>query len=191
MGGKIHLESHDTTCAFVKCLLTSPERFPSVDSAMNPNRAVKHFVFAFLLALIGYAVVYSLIEHSRNRKGPWTVSFQCPASGAPTLVINEPALSITNVRVVLAGENPGRTNPACTLVFDQPRPVPFPVPFGQCVFMDTTFLPGTLTFHLFEHEIEFLPRVLVIDHQEHAWVSGTTLTLVKGHPSPGHEPEGG
>jgi len=43
--------------------------------------------------------------------------------------------------------------------------------------MDTTFLPGTVAFQLFGHEIELLPRVLIIDHEEHPWHSKhATLT---------------
>src|SRR5258707_5489293 len=60
-----------------------------------------------------------------------------------------------------------------TLIFRQPRQVPYGVPFGKCIFMDMTFLPGTLTFQCFGHEIELLPRVLMIDHEEHQWSSGT------------------
>jgi hypothetical protein len=46
------------------------------------------------------------------------------------------------------------------------------VPFGKCVFLDTTFLPGTVVLDLFGHEVQLLPRVLTIDHVEHAWHSG-------------------
>jgi len=45
--------------------------------------------------------------------------------------------------------------------------------FGRCVFMDNTFLPGTLTFQLFGHEIELLPRVMMIDHEERSWRSAS------------------
>ena len=46
--------------------------------------------------------------------------------------------------------------------------------------MDTTFLPGTLTFQFFGHEIELLPRVLVLDRQEHPWRSGEVVTVIPG-----------
>jgi hypothetical protein len=45
--------------------------------------------------------------------------------------------------------------------------------------MDPTFLPGTLTFRLFGHEIELLPRVLMLDHQEHLWRSDEVIRLGK------------
>ncbi len=43
--------------------------------------------------------------------------------------------------------------------------------------MDTTFLPGTVTFELFGHEIELLPRALIIDRQEHAWQPNAAINL--------------
>jgi hypothetical protein len=43
--------------------------------------------------------------------------------------------------------------------------------------MDTTFQPGTVTFQLFGHEIELLPRTLVLDRQEHGWQSGEIIAL--------------
>ncbi|HZR17131.1 MAG TPA: hypothetical protein VFE51_07375, partial [Verrucomicrobiae bacterium] len=52
-------------------------------------------------------------------------------------------------------------------------------PFGKCVFMDTTFLPGTIALEVFNHEVELRPRDLVIDRQEHPWLSESTITL---HP---------
>jgi hypothetical protein len=69
-------------------------------------------------------------------------------------------------------------------VFREPKLVPYEVPFGQCVFMDTTFLPGTLTLQLFGHEIELLPRVLVVDRQEHPWRPATAITLLRRQSAP-------
>jgi hypothetical protein len=94
------------------------------------------------------------------------------------ILIDQPRLAITNARVSFAGEALPATNRPVTLVFDQPRPVPYAVPFGNCVFMDTTFLPGTVTLQLFGHEIELLHRVLVLDREEHPWQSGASITLL-------------
>jgi hypothetical protein len=71
------------------------------------------------------------------------------------------------------------SNALGTMIFSQPQPVPFPVPFGKCIFMDTTFLPGSITFQLYGHLVELLPRVLVIDHQERPWISDSVNAL---HP---------
>jgi len=136
---------------------------------MKLEGTAKHFLLAFLLALIGYVVCYQIIEHRRSRLGPWRVTFTTSNGELPTIVINQHKLGITNVQISFARETPAATNNTVTLTFEQPRPVPYEVPFGKCVFMDTTFLPGTVTLQLFGHEVELLPRVLVIDRQEHPW----------------------
>jgi hypothetical protein len=121
------------------------------------------------------------------------VTFTQNSAGAPTLIIAQPRLSITNVRIIFPSETLPVTNtagafafddagtnhqsPRATLLFAQPRPVPYEVPFGKCVFMDTTFLPGTITFDLFGHEIELLPRALIIDREEHRWRPEATIPL--------------
>jgi hypothetical protein len=151
---------------------------------MKPEGAAKHFVLAFLLALATYIVFYKFIEYRRTRNGPWQVTFTTYGQGTPAVVINQPSLAITNLQISFAVTALRETNRSVTLVFGQPKPVPYEVPYGKCVFMDTTFLPGTVTFQLFGHEIELLPRVLVIDHQEHAWRSGTKLTLPRAQPAP-------
>lgn len=144
---------------------------------MKPDNPLKHFVLAFLLALLCYAVSYRAIEHRRVRKGPWQVTFTNLVAGVPEIVVNQPALAITNARLIFPGQAFPSSAVLGTLAFSQPRPVPYDVPFGKCIFMDTTFLPGTLTLNLFGHEIELLPRVLMIDHEEHPWRSEAAITL--------------
>jgi hypothetical protein len=165
---------------------------------MKREGLAKHFILAFLLALVGYIFFYQTIEYRRTRKGPWQVTFTHSSAGAPTVIIAQPRLAITNVQISFPGEILSVTNipgplafhheqlnspvtnypsPTVTLFLAQPRPVPYEVPFGKCVFMDTTFLPGTVTFQLFGHEIELLPRVLVIDRQEHPWMPDTAIAL--------------
>ena len=135
---------------------------------------LKHLVFAFVIALVLYVSFYRAIEHRRTRNGPWQVAFT-NALGAPALVINEPKLAISNVTIRFPGRPPSSSN--SFIVFDPPQPVPFDVPFGQCIFMDTTFQPGTVVFTIFGHEIQLLPRVLTIDKVEQPWQSGTTIDL--------------
>jgi hypothetical protein len=155
-----------------------------IELDMRPEGPARHFILAFLLALAGYIVFYQGIEHRRTRNGPWRVTFTSGSNNVPTIVIDQPRLAITNVQISFTGETVLATNGPATLVFGQPRPVPYAVPFGQCVFMDTTFLPGTVTLRLFGHEIELLPRVLVVDRQEHPWRPGTSVTLVRGQTAP-------
>jgi hypothetical protein len=152
---------------------------------MRPEGPAKHFILALLLALAGYIVFYQSIEHRRTRNGPWRVTFTTGSNDVPTIVIDQPRLAITNVQILFAGQSLSPTNAPLNLVFDQPRPVPYEVPFGKCVFMDTTFLPGTLTFQLFGHEIELLPRALIVDRQDHPWQLHATITLPRAQPAPG------
>ena len=154
-----------------------PDRYPQMRSTKHlSENPLRHFVIPFLIALGIYLISYKSIEHRRNWKGPWQVTFTNSISGVPQVVINQPFISVTNVRLTLIGAAMPSA-PATTLLFDQPREVPYDVPFGKCIFMDTTFLPGTVTFRLFGHEIELLPRVLIIDHEEHGWVSGSEISL--------------
>ncbi len=148
---------------------------------------MKHFILAFVLAVICYAFFYTKIENRRTRKGPWEVAFTNSMEGWPQLVIDEPKLAITNVEINFPEQSIVSTQTLGTLVFSQPQPVPYDVPFGKCVFMDTTFLPGTVTFQIFGHEIELLPRVLIIDHQERPWLANSSITL---HPLQGHQGTG-
>jgi len=142
---------------------------------MKSDNPIKHFAFAFTIALLIYFVAYSGIEHRRTRKGPWQVTFTKSSVNDPRIIINQPKLGLKNVEIIFVGGTSSITN--TTLQFSQPRTVPYEAPFGRCVFMDTTFLPGTLTFQFFGHEIELLPRVMIVDHKEHPWRSDSTLTL--------------
>lgn len=146
---------------------------------MKSDGPLKHFILAFLLAVICYAFFYHGIEHRRTRKGPWVVTFTNDLSGSPALVINQHKLAITNAQIAFSDRKLPAPFSSATLVFSEPRQVPYDLPFGKCVFMDTTFLPGTVTLDLFNHEIELRPRDLVIDRQEHPWLSESTITL---HP---------
>jgi hypothetical protein len=145
---------------------------------MRLAELLKVVAIAFLLALAVYFVAFSGIEHLRTRKGPWEVTFTHDTAGAPAIVINEPKLNISNVTIDFPHEETSATN--STLDFARPKQVPFEVPFGQCIFMDTTFQPGTVVFNFFGHEIQLIPRVLTIDKKEYPWQSGITLTVTNG-----------
>ncbi len=135
---------------------------------------VKHLILGFAFALVLYLVGYHLIEHYRNVKGPWRVSFRTDGQGQPSISISHQQLNISNVTFVFQGERVAQTNTDATVVFDAPKTH---VPFGKVIFFDTTFLPGTVTFDLFGHEIELLPRTLVVNLNEVAWKSGAIIEL--------------
>src|SRR6185436_7905776 len=74
--------------------------------AMKSDNPLKHFAIAFLIAILIYFVSYHSIEHRRNRKGPWQVTFTNSAAGESKIVINQPFLRLTNVEIVFGGESP-------------------------------------------------------------------------------------
>jgi hypothetical protein len=143
---------------------------------MKSDNLLRHIWIPFGIAVLVYVIFYTGIEHRRTRNGPWRVTFTNDVAGAPELVINEPKLAITNLQITFPGET-STNSQAALLVFDQPREVPYDIPFGKCVFMDTTFLPGTIVFDLFGHEIQLIPRVLTIDKKEMPWRSNSTIEV--------------
>jgi hypothetical protein len=144
---------------------------------MKREGVAKHFLLPLVFALAGYAFFYHFIESRRTRNGPWQLTFATNAGGAPEMIVNQQKLGVANKRINFTGQGSGSSSLPVTLEFSQPRPVPYDVPFGKCVFVDSTFLPGTLTLEMFGHEVELLPRVLIIDHQEHAWRTNEIITL--------------
>jgi len=143
---------------------------------MKPDKLGKSIAIVFVVTLISYLAVYNGIERRRVRNGPWQVTFTNDPAGTPALLIDQSRLGITNVQITFPGA-PKPVLASTNLSFAEPRPVPYDLPYGKCIFMDTTFLPGTLVLELFGHEVQLLPRVLMIDRKEVAWRSGETIAL--------------
>ena len=138
----------------------------------------KQAVAVFIVALAFYIIAFHAIEDRRTRNGPWLIAFTNNAAGAPAILVNQPRLAITNVLIAFSeATNTPNKNAEKSLALAQPREVPFELPFGKCVFMDATSLPGTLVFDVFGHEIQLLPRVLTIDNVEQPWRSEWQITL--------------
>jgi hypothetical protein len=91
-------------------------------------------------------------------------------------------VGVTNLQITF----PGETNriEKISMTFSEPRVVPYDIPFGKCVFMDTTFLPGTIVFDLFGHEIQLIPRVLTIDKTEIPWQSEKSIAVSGTNSAP-------
>jgi hypothetical protein len=134
----------------------------------------KRLAIVFAVVLGVYILGFTWVEHQRERRGPWEVTFLGTTSGLPAVRIDQPALGIHDVRINL--ETSTRIGPMeQTVQFLPGQTVPFEVPFGECLFMDPLFLPGTVTLDLFEHRVELLPRALIINGQEHSWTAGQRL----------------
>jgi hypothetical protein len=138
----------------------------------------KHLAIAGIGALVLYFATYAFIQHRREVKGPWQVDFKTVDGGVPAIVINQPGLDITNVTILFSDQQAGSADLPQMLRFDKViQAPPYEVPFGEVIYFDTTFLPGVVTFNLFSHEIELLPRVLFINRKEHPWQPHLTIPL--------------
>ena len=148
----------------------------------------------FLLTLVLYFAGFYGMEHFRGRKGPWVVAFDAKAT-EPTMTIRQPALGIDGFKIVFAtpeanGLTSGEVRFNNPKLNAQPmdktpessqelKQKPFPVPFGECIYQDLMFLPGVVTMNILGHEIELMPRTLVIDKKEVPWDSaGSQITVL-------------
>lgn len=134
-----------------------------------------HALIAFLLALVAYLFCYTLDRHLRLHRGPWLVQFiQDETNHAPAMIIDQNRLGVHGLKLVFLEERPSPTFRPGRVAFDSPLKVPA---FGRLKFHDLTFLPGTVTFDVFGHEVELLPRVLFIDKKEIPWGSASTIQI--------------
>ena len=135
---------------------------------------LRSIVVTFVLALAFYIIAYSWLSKRQTGKGPWQVTFTNDVAGTPEIIVNQLALGISNVIVRLSDEKLAPTNSVGTVSFVRPN---LAVPFGTLLFDDLMFLPGTVTLDLFGHEVELLPRVLVLNRKEVPWQSSAVHSL--------------
>jgi hypothetical protein len=134
----------------------------------------KVFVVAAVSALVIYVVSFSWIQHRREMKGPWELQFNTDNRGVPSLIISQPVLNISNVTISFPEQHIEVTNLSEKIILDRPI---LKAPFGEVVFQDATFLPGTITYNFFGHGVELMPRVLIVDDLEISWVSATNIVI--------------
>jgi hypothetical protein len=143
---------------------------------------LKHALVVFAITLVAYVALYQVDRWLRLRHGPWQVTFTTTAEGAPAIDITAERIGINAVRVLFPGESGPAGLAAQTLVFDSPLQTN--LPFGRTLFLDTTYLPGAVTMDLFGHEIELLPRTLVVNRKEVPWQSGQAISLQPAEKMP-------
>src|SRR5439155_15194176 len=141
-------------------------------AAMNPGITPKSIALLFPVVVVLYLAVFYGIEHVRHRKGPWEVDFQTNADGAPRILVSQASIGLEQMAILFHTET--ASNATGHVSFDQVRR---PVPFGRVLYEDLTFLPGVVTFDLFGHEIELLPRVLFVNKKEIKWKSESVVEL--------------
>jgi hypothetical protein len=126
---------------------------------------LRHASIAFGIAVVFYIVFFTWMQHRREGRGPWEVTFVTDANGAPSIAIQQPKLNVSH-RIFFDGTNSPQKDLSQTVEFVQGTTQ---IPFGEMLFQDPTFLPGTVTMKLFGHVVELLPRVLIVDQKEHPW----------------------
>jgi len=163
--------------------LTKINVLPSMEIG-NSNIPWRGLLKLFVLTLVLYICGFYGLEHIRDRKGPWIVTFDASAS-KPTMTIDQMALGINGFKIIFENVN---TNGLASgkVRFDDPilnaQPMDktpessqelkqraFSVPFGECIYQDLMFLPGVVTMNILGHEIELMPRTLVIDKKQIPW----------------------
>lgn len=132
----------------------------------------RNLALLFALVVLSYAGFYSCDHRMRTHKGPWQVRFVA-TNDTPRIVIAQATLGISNVTISFPGETVTNLQDGL-VVFDRPEK---PVPFGKVKFEDLTYLPGSVAFDFFGHEVELLPRTLYINKAEHAWISASNISL--------------
>lgn len=146
---------------------------------MANERITRHLLIAFALAVVAYVGVFSCDQRLRERKGPWQVEFLAAPEGHPMIRVSQHWLGITNVQIEFLEEQ--ATNAPTALTFDRPLQTP---PFGTIKFEDLTYLPGSVAFDFFGHEVELLPRTLYLNKKERGWQSGATYQLAPSEKLP-------
>ena len=124
----------------------------------------KQALLLFTAVLLAYCALFYGTEWSRHRKGPWQVEFSASPEGRPLLLITQAYHGIFTVVEFPDEKVRFRSD---TVVFDRPRKQK--LPYGKLLYEDLTFLPGVVTLDLFGHEVELLPRVLIVDKKEILW----------------------
>src|ERR1041385_8441213 len=100
---------------------------------------LKAVAVTFVIALLFYLAAYSWLHKRQTGKGPWQVNFTTNSTGVLQLIIAQPALGISNVTIIFAGEQLASTNGIGTVAFARPRET---TPFGRVAYDDLMFQPG-------------------------------------------------
>jgi hypothetical protein len=144
---------------------------------MKQDRLTRHLLVALVLSLAIYAAGYWFIESRRVAESPWMVSFQAGTNGCAEIIVRQESLGLGPVTICIETTNLPPETRREEWVFRTPRPVPFPVPLGQCVFQDATFLPGTVALEIAGVPIQMLPRALTVGTKEYSWSSNLCVLV--------------
>ncbi len=117
---------------------------------MRSDGLLKHLAICAALSVVFYAGAFAWIQHRRSFRGPWEAEFRADATGAPSVHISQTRLGISET-LVFYGQTIRPGSFFNTIAFTES---PSRLPFGELIFQDPTFLPGTVTLQVFGHEVE-------------------------------------
>jgi hypothetical protein len=140
---------------------------------MRSDGLLKHLAICAVMAVVFYFPVFGWIQHRRTFKGPWEAVFRADAAGTPAIVISQTNLHVSET-LVFPGQTVHPPDLSNAIVFG---PTPPDLPFGELLFQDPTFLPGTVTLRLFGHQVEIFPRALTVDAKEYPWKPGAVIEV--------------
>jgi len=153
----------------------------------------RSIALCFVIVLGVYLAIFYGIEYSNQRQGPWEVRFISDGLGNPSIVIQQPRLNVSAVKIMFGGDKAAQTNLSQKVLFDHPvTSLPVQMPFGEVIYEDLRALPGVVTFNFFGHEVELLPRVLIVNKKEIRWRSQAVIELSPTNklPQPPRPPKG-
>lgn len=145
---------------------------PCVKNSARPTAL--SITITFVAALVFYFIAYRWLTAKQTAQGPWQVLFTNDTAGVPELIIQQTNRGLSNVHVRFAAETLAATQQAAFVEFAKPQT---PVPFGAVIYDDLMFLPGTVTLDCFGHEIELLPRTLVLNRKAVGWTNNSVHVL--------------
>jgi hypothetical protein len=128
---------------------------------------------SFALAVVIYVAGFWGIERRRVVKGPWVVEFVSDAAARPSLRISQRKLGISE-ELDFPNAQVERPNISERVFFDGTRTN---LPFGEMLLQDALYLPGTVTMRVCGHQVEVLPRTLIVDNQERPWRAGEVVVI--------------
>ena len=145
---------------------------------MKAGITPKSIALCFVIVLGLYLGIFYGLEYWNHRNGPWEVDFMSDGVGNPSIAIYQPKLNISSVEIIFAGERIGATNLSQRVLFDRLlTSLPTRMPIGEVIYEDLRSRPGVITFNFFGHEIELLPRVLIVNKKEIRWKSESVIEL--------------
>lgn len=135
---------------------------------------LRNATILFLSIAAIYLGSFYALEWKRKTNGPWVVTYSVTTNGSPSVTVRNAKLKIDQI-LVFTNANFAFPSPV-TLDYALPSTN---TPFGKIIYQDATFLPGILTYQLFGHEIELLPRTLAVDRKEVPWMRDPVLSLAQ------------